>query len=78
MLEIKVSTDVLMIYKECIFPIILNLIQIFIGMRQRKKDKAKFKSLAAEFKMESYKLILNNFAGFSKMTLYPLPATVNK
>ena len=40
--------------------------------------EAKFKILAVEFKKESYKFILNNKAGFTDMTLYPLLSIVNK
>ena len=38
--------------------------------------KAEFKILAAEFKKESYEFILNNYAGFTEMTLYRLLANL--
>ena len=40
--------------------------------------KAIFSILAAEFKGERYKFMLNNFVGFTEMTLYLLLAIVNK
>ena len=48
-------------------PAILNLIQIFTGIRQWRM-KTKLKILAAE----SYKFILNNRAGFTEVRLYLL------
>ena len=65
------------ITRKFFLPVILNLIQIFIGIRQ-KRTKPKFKILAAEFKRESNKFILNSCTGFTEMTLYFLLAIVYK
>ena len=47
-------------------PVILNLIQIFTGIRQWRM-KVKFKILGSDFKRESYKFILNYCSGFTGM-----------
>ena len=54
--------------RKVFLPVILNLAQIFAGIKQWRM-KAKLKILAGEFKKESYKFIYNNCAWSTETSL---------
>ena len=70
-----IPTKTFICARKVFLPVIFNLIQIFTGIRHWRM-KTKLKILAAEFKRESYKFILNNCAVFTEMTLYRLFANL--
>ena len=61
--------------RKVFLPVILNIIQIFTGIKQWR-IKTNLKILVAEFKRDSSKFILNNCAGSTEMPLYRLLANL--
>ena len=72
-----INSENLPVTRKVFLLFILNFIHIFNDKSQWRMT-AKFKVLSAELKMESYKFVLNKYAGFTEMKLYPPLAIVNK
>ena len=67
--------SIFILTRKVFLPAILNLVQIFTGIRQWRMN-TKLKILTAEFKRESYKFVFNNHAGFIEMRFYRLLANL--